>query len=60
MRKIAENVEIFKNRRKKIAAQLGGAALLIAAHPEQVRNDDVHHPYRPDSNMYYLTCFEEP
>lgn len=60
MRKIAENVEIFKNRRKKIAAQLGGAALLIAAHPEQVRNDDVHHPYRPDSNMYYLTGFEEP
>lgn len=60
MRKIAENVEIFKNRRKKIIAQLNGAALLVAAHPEQIRNDDVHHPYRPDSNMYYLTGFEEP
>lgn len=60
MRKIAENVEIFKNRRKKVIAQLNGAALLVAAHPEQVRNDDVHHPYRPDSNMYYLTGFEEP
>ena len=60
MRKIAENVEIFKNRRKKVIAQLNGAALLVAAHPEQIRNDDVHHPYRPDSNMYYLTGFEEP
>lgn len=60
MRKIAENVEIFKNRRKKIIAKLNGAALLVAAHPEQIRNDDVHHAYRPDSNMYYLTGFEEP
>jgi Xaa-Pro aminopeptidase len=60
MRKIAENVEIFKNRRKNVISQLNGAALLVAAHPEQIRNDDVHHPYRPDSNMYYLTGFEEP
>ena len=60
MRKIAESVEIFKNRRKKIISQLNGAALLVAAHPEQIRNDDVHHAYRPDSNMYYLTGFEEP
>ncbi|MEK6628000.1 MAG: aminopeptidase P family protein [Bdellovibrionota bacterium] len=60
MRKPAENVEIFKRRRKKIIEKLNGAALIVAAHPEQVRNDDVHHFYRQDSNMYYLTGFEEP
>lgn len=60
MRKPTENPEVFKKRRKKISAQLGGAALLVASHPEQIRNDDVHHPYRQDSNLYYLTGFEEP
>ena len=60
MRKPAENVEIFKRRRKKIIEKLNGAALIVAAHPEQVRNDDVNHFYRQDSNMYYLTGFEEP
>lgn len=60
MRKSAENPEIFKRRRKKIIAKMNGAALLVASHPEQIRNDDVHHPYRQDSNMYYLTGFEEP
>lgn len=60
MRKSAEKTEVFKLRRKKVIAKLNGAALLVAAHPEQIRNDDVHHPYRPDSNLYYLTGFEEP
>jgi Xaa-Pro aminopeptidase len=60
MRKSTEKTEIFKLRRKKVIAKLNGAALLVAAHPEQIRNDDVHHPYRPDSNLYYLTGFEEP
>ncbi len=60
MRKSTENPEIFKRRRKKIIASLNGAALIVAAHPEQLRNDDVQHSYRQDSNLYYLTGFEEP
>ncbi len=60
MRKSTENPEIFKKRRKKVLAGLGQAALIVAAHPEQIRNDDVQHFYRQDSNMYYLTGFEEP
>ncbi|MES2802212.1 MAG: aminopeptidase P N-terminal domain-containing protein [Bdellovibrionota bacterium] len=59
-RKSTENTEIFKRRRQKVMAGLHNAALLVAAHPEHVRNDDVHYPYRQDSNMYYLTGFEEP
>ena len=60
MRKSTENPEIFKRRRKKVMAGLNGAALIVASHPEQIRNDDVHHFYRQDSNLYYLTGFEEP
>ncbi|AGH96516.1 aminopeptidase P family protein [Pseudobdellovibrio exovorus] len=60
MRKPTETPEIFKRRRQRVTEALKGAALLVAAHPEQTRNDDVHHPYRQDSNMYYLTGFEEP
>lgn len=60
MRKSTENAEIFKKRRKKILNGLNGSALIVSAHPEQIRNDDVHHSYRQDSNMYYLTGFEEP
>lgn len=60
MRKPTEDIEIFKRRRKKVISKLNGAALIVAAHPEQIRNDDVHHFYRQDSNMYYLTGFEEP
>lgn len=60
MRTPTENTKIFKKRRNKVVAALNGAALIVAAHPEQIRNDDVHHFYRQDSNMYYLTGFEEP
>ncbi|MFZ3231771.1 MAG: aminopeptidase P family protein [Pseudobdellovibrio sp.] len=60
MRKSTENPEIFKKRRQKVIAGLNGAALIVAAHPEQIRNDDVQHSYRQDSNLYYLTGFEEP
>ncbi len=59
-RKPTENPEIFKKRRQKVLAGLSGAALIVASHPELVRNDDVHYPYRQDSNLYYLTGFEEP
>ena len=35
-------------------------ALVIPSHPEYIRNNDVHHAYRQDSNLFYLTGFEEP
>ncbi len=41
-------------------AQLGpGAIALLAAAPERVRSRDVNHPYRQDSDFYYLTGFTE-
>lgn len=60
MRKPDQNMNIFKERRKAIASKMQGAALIVASHPEYIRNHDVHHAYRQDSNLFYLTGFEEP
>ena len=57
MRKPIEDVRIFAERRQRIAQDLQGSALIVTAHPEQIRNHDVHFPYRQDSNFYYLTGF---
>lgn len=37
----------------------GGAAIFPAA-PMAIRNNDVEHEYRQDTDFYYLTGFEEP
>jgi Xaa-Pro aminopeptidase len=60
MRKPAYDMNIFKERRNKIGQEIQGAALIVASHPEVVRNHDVEFPYRQDSNMFYLTGWEEP
>ncbi|MBX2987912.1 MAG: aminopeptidase P N-terminal domain-containing protein [Bdellovibrionaceae bacterium] len=60
MRKPTVNLKVFADRRRQVGQQIPGAALIVAAHPEHIRNHDVHFPYRQDSNFYYLTAFEEP
>lgn len=60
MRKPLESIENFKQRRHNLISKLGAFALVLPAHPETIRNGSVHNPYRADSNMYYLTGFEEP
>lgn len=60
MRQPLENVKIFADRRQQLAKLIPGAALIVAAPPEYTRNASVQHDFRQDSNMYYLTGFEEP
>jgi len=49
------------DRRARLASALGPrAALLLASPPEQLRNGDVHYKFRQDSDILYLTGFEEP
>lgn len=60
MRKPIYDMSIFQARRKILAQNTKGAAVIVAAHPELIRNNDVHYPYRQDSNLFYLTGFEEP
>jgi Xaa-Pro aminopeptidase len=52
---------MFRERRERVMAALGpqGVAVIPAA-PVFLRNNDVEHEYRPDSDLYYLTGFEEP
>lgn len=60
MRKPTFDMSIFAERRKKVGQEITGGALVVSAHPEYIRNHDVHHPYRQDSNLFYLTGWEEP
>jgi Xaa-Pro aminopeptidase len=51
----------YRRRRRRLLREVGKeGALLLAAAPEQVRNRDVHYPYRQDSDFTYLTGFPEP
>lgn len=53
--------EIFARRRQRVLEQLERYDLLILpAAPERPRSRDVNHPYRQDSDLYYLTGFPEP
>lgn len=48
-------------RRDALAATLeDGEILLLPTHPEQVFSRDVHFPFRPHSDFWYLTGFAEP
>jgi Xaa-Pro aminopeptidase len=51
----------FESRRRRLAETIGedGIAVIPAA-VEQIRNDDVPHDFRQDSNFFYLTGFNEP
>jgi Xaa-Pro aminopeptidase len=51
----------FKRRRRQLARLMGkGGIAILPAALEKQRNGDVHYFYRPDSDFYYLTGFEEP
>lgn len=51
----------FALRRAQLAERIGKEGLaVVPASVEQIRNDDVPHDFRQDSNFYYLTGFHEP
>jgi hypothetical protein len=53
--------ELHAARRARLAEILGPrAALILFSPPERLRNGDVHHKFRQDSDILYLTGFEEP
>ncbi len=60
MRKPQCDISFFKERRDQLAQLIPNSAMILVSHPKQIRNNDVHHDYRQDSNFYYLTGFEEP
>ncbi|MGB5305219.1 MAG: Xaa-Pro aminopeptidase [Gammaproteobacteria bacterium] len=51
----------FGRRRKQLMRMMGRDSIaIIPTAPERIRNRDVEHPYRADSDFYYLTGFPEP
>ena len=51
----------FKRRRRQLMRMMGkGSIAILPAAALQVRNNDVHYPYRPDSDFYYMSGFAEP
>lgn len=54
-------LEAYQRRRRDLARQLGpGHALVVATHPTHQYSHDVEHPFRPHSDFWYLTGFDEP
>ena len=47
-------------RRSALMERMEDAVTVLFAAPETVRNNDVHHAYRQDSDFWFLTGFEEP
>lgn len=51
----------FARRRKQLMRMAGpNAILILPAAPERVRSHDTFHPYRQDSDFWYLSGFNEP
>jgi Xaa-Pro aminopeptidase len=51
----------FRQRRLEFMEKVGsGGAALFPSAPVAIRNSDVEHEYRQDTDFYYLTGFEEP
>ena len=53
--------DLFADRRRRLLMSLGerGAALFFSA-PEAIRSNDSHFDFRQNSDLWYLTGFEEP
>lgn len=50
----------FKKRRAALMKRVGkGNIAIISSASQQIRNRDVHYPYRQDSDFFYLTGFNE-
>ncbi len=51
----------FKRRRRQLMRMMGSRSVaILPTRHETIRNRDVHYPFRPDSDFYYLTGFTEP
>ena len=56
---------IFESRRVEVLRRMrelspGPSVAVFPATPVATRNHDVEHPYRAESDLFWLTGFEEP
>ena len=50
----------YADRRKHLMSHFKSGVAVLPSAPVAIRNNDVEHEYRQDSDFYYLTGFEEP
>ena len=51
----------YRRRRRQLIELVGpGGIAIVPSAPERIRNNDAHYPYRQDSDLIYLSGFEEP
>jgi Xaa-Pro aminopeptidase len=50
----------FADRRDRFLKEIGDGIAVVEAATETVRNHDVHHVFRQDSDFFFLTGFAEP
>src|SRR5262245_59436124 len=52
---------IYRERRQKVLDAIRpGAVMILPAAPLAIRNNDVEHEYRQDSDVFYLSGYDEP
>jgi len=54
------NMSRFESRRSEFMSRIGDSIAILPAGNEQIRNDDVTHAFRQDSDFFFLTGFTEP
>ena len=52
--------EYAKHRQQLMLMAGDDSVIILCAAPARIRNSDVHHPYRQNSDFLYLTGFREP
>lgn len=58
---LEKEMQVFADRRSDFMSQMNPDAIaILPSKPVYLRNLDVEHPYRQESNFYYLSGFEEP
>lgn len=50
----------YRERRERVLEAIDPGVLILFSTPVALRNNDVEHEYRQDSDLYYLTGFDEP
>jgi Xaa-Pro aminopeptidase len=54
-------LDVYRRRRRLLARRLGaGHVLVVATHTPKQYSNDVEYLYRPHSDFWYLTGFDEP
>jgi Xaa-Pro aminopeptidase len=55
------SIDEFRSRQSRLLSQIGNDEIVIlCSSPETIHSNDVHHPYRSQSDMIYLTGWYEP